>query len=324
MPVVTTVIPVFNGEKYIEKTLDSLASQTRPPDEVIVLDNCSTDKTREIVGEYRKLNVRLIQNERNLGLFGNMNRALEFAPQTDYLHILTADDLVLPSFFEKLIPLLEHAEAPSIVYSRFELIDSEGRKLPPWWFIDYKDNGAPPREISLIEHLKKHAQMQTILMPASIIKTGREKLPCHFKEDMPQAADVVFYAELGKHCKKIIEVREILCQYRIHPQNTTSRNLQKLEKLSTEEWEAMKFIADLFPYSGFYKFILKNKLRCLYAARMEVCLRNAEKEYKVKLRREIKNRTGFLHWLIGKTAVVLRDFYWKLTGKSHTGPFDSR
>lgn len=98
MPVVATVIPVFNGEKYIEKTLDSLASQTRRPDVVIVLDNCSTDRTRDIIREYGKLNVRLIQNEKNLGLFGNMNRAIEFAAETDYLHILTADDIVLPHF----------------------------------------------------------------------------------------------------------------------------------------------------------------------------------------------------------------------------------
>lgn len=324
MSKVTTVIPVFNGAKYIEKTLDCLANQTRMPDAVVVLDNCSTDNTLEIVRAYKKIDVQIIRHERNLGLFGNMNRALEYASKTDYLHILTADDIVLPNFIEIMVANLESADAPSIAYSRFELIDSEDRKLPPWWFIDYKDNGAPPREVSLLEHLKKHAQMQTILMPAAIIKTGRKEIPCRFKENMPQVADVVFYAEFGLHCKKIIEVREVLCQYRIHPQNTTSRNLQKLESLADEEWEAMKFISSILPQHSLEKILFQIKLKCLYSARMEVCIKKTDKNFRKKLRNEVRRRIGSFYWITGKTAVFLRDLYWKMTKKTRTGPFDSR
>src|SRR5688572_29259046 len=103
---VTTVIPVFNGEKYIAQTLLSLARQTRPPDRVIVLDDQSTDQTEEIVRTFKGLNCDWVRNERNLGLFPNHNRALTFAAETDFLHILHADDLILPAFFENLVPLI--------------------------------------------------------------------------------------------------------------------------------------------------------------------------------------------------------------------------
>ncbi|MGC8742362.1 MAG: glycosyltransferase family 2 protein [Verrucomicrobiia bacterium] len=318
----TTVIPVYNGEKYLKTTLDSIAVQKRKPDRVIVLDNCSTDRSRQIAQEYRRIPVTVIKNEKNIGLFGNLNRALNFAKDTDYLHILTADDLVLPDFFEKLISVLEDAEPVSIAFSRFELIDSDGEKLPPWWFIDYRDNGAPPREVPLCELLDKQCQMQTVLVPAAIIKTGGSQLPCSFRTDMSQVADTIFYAELAAHCKKIVEVREILCQYRIHPQNTTAQNVGKLDELSAEEWEGMQIIANLFnenKISHFFRFI---KLKILHSARTEVCLEKSDlaKSEKRIARNRLIDRVGMLFWIFGFIAVKARNLYWKALRKKHTGP----
>src|SRR6185295_106084 len=97
---VITVIPVYNGEKFLLRTLQSVANQTRRPDRLVILDNCSTDSTEEIVREFAGIKCEFIRNPTNLGLFGNMNRALEFAEQARYLHILCADDLITPKFFE--------------------------------------------------------------------------------------------------------------------------------------------------------------------------------------------------------------------------------
>src|ERR1044071_1146080 len=101
MQTLTTIIPVFNGERFIVETLKSVARQTRKPDRVIVLDNCSTDSTPQLVAGFSGLRCEWIQNQRNLGLFGNLNRALQFADQTTFLHLLHADDLILPEFYER-------------------------------------------------------------------------------------------------------------------------------------------------------------------------------------------------------------------------------
>lgn len=324
MAVLTTVIPVYNGEKYLKTTLDCLARQSRKPDRVVVLDNCSTDKTKEIALGYTGLPIEFIQNEKNLGLFGNMNRALQFASQTEYLHILTADDIVLPEFFDTLLSALEQCPTPSLCYSRFELIDAEGNKLPPWWFIDYKDNGAPNRKVPLRELLNKQAMMQTVLMPAAIIKTGYQPLKCAFNESMPQVADVVFYADLATQCKEIIEVRQILCQYRIHPQNTTARNLERLQALAQDEWRAMRHIASLFPRPFIQQAFYLAKLKVLFSARIEVCIKQSgiiDPNKISEIRKILRDNAGLLFWIIGYLAVKTRNFYWRLTGKSHLGPY---
>ncbi len=323
MAIVTTVIPVYNGEKYLKTTLDSLAHQKRQPDCVIVIDNCSTDCTVDVARSYKAIPVKLVQNERNIGLFGNLNKALEYAEQTDYLHILTADDIVLEDFFRKLIPVLENEPPLSLGYSRFELIDSDGKKLPPWWFIDYKDNGEPPRKVEINELLKKQSEMQTVLVPAAVIKTDRKPIPCKFREDMPQVADVVFYAELSRFCAAIVEVKEILCQYRIHPQNTTARNAKKLNELTREEWEAIKLINQWRNGTECKKYLRLCKLKALHSARVEVCLDKAcglDSEKKKEIRKSTMERTGIIFWLIGLMAVKVRNLFWKIQGKKPTGP----
>src|SRR5215813_11417136 len=78
---IITVIPVYNGEKFIEQTLESVAKQTLRPDRLVVLDNCSTDGTEGIVKGFKPIQCEWIRNPKNLGLFGNCNRALEFASE---------------------------------------------------------------------------------------------------------------------------------------------------------------------------------------------------------------------------------------------------
>src|SRR5438094_5172303 len=91
---IVTTIPVKNGEKFILRTLQSLARQKRPPDRVIVLDNWSTDDTRDVVKNFNDIAVEFVQNDSDLGVFGNLNRCLDFARETEYLHILHADDCI--------------------------------------------------------------------------------------------------------------------------------------------------------------------------------------------------------------------------------------
>ncbi len=87
---IITIIPVFNGEKFIRQTLESVAKQTVRPDRLIVLDNCSTDNTEQIVKAFQDIKCEWIRNPKNLGLFGNCNRALEFAVEARHLAWMNA------------------------------------------------------------------------------------------------------------------------------------------------------------------------------------------------------------------------------------------
>ena len=98
-----TVIPVYNGERFLEATLESVVSQTRRPDLVIIQDNCSTDGTHRIAQAFEKEGFEWRLSDEHVSSTDNFNAALRFAEETDVLHLLTADDLIKPEFYERLL-----------------------------------------------------------------------------------------------------------------------------------------------------------------------------------------------------------------------------
>ncbi|MDA7633678.1 glycosyltransferase family 2 protein, partial [bacterium] len=124
-----TVIPVYNGVHYLRATLESLARQTRRPDRVVVIDDCSTDGTCALVESFEEISCELVRNEKNLGLFPNLNHALEYAEDTEFFHLLLADDCIRPSFLETLVESLAQSSAPSFVYCSYDWIDSTGNVI---------------------------------------------------------------------------------------------------------------------------------------------------------------------------------------------------
>src|SRR5437870_9480730 len=99
-PKLITVIPVYNGGPWILQTLESVARQTLLPDRLIISDNCSTDNTQEVVKSFKGLPYEYRRNSSNLGVIWQGNFALKQAVETDYLHVLHADDVICPEFYE--------------------------------------------------------------------------------------------------------------------------------------------------------------------------------------------------------------------------------
>lgn len=92
------IIPVFNGAKNINKSLDSCLTQSTRS-QILVLDNCSTDNTQSVVRSYCKINdnIKLVINERNLGRVGNLNASLNYFMESKYKYLkflFSGDELV--------------------------------------------------------------------------------------------------------------------------------------------------------------------------------------------------------------------------------------
>jgi glycosyltransferase involved in cell wall biosynthesis len=107
-PTLSVLMPNFNHARFLPKALDALARREHPPDELIVIDDGSTDNSWEIIQEFAAKYpfIRPLRNERNMGTVFTVARALDLA-QGDYLYGAAADDYVLPGFFEKSMALLE-------------------------------------------------------------------------------------------------------------------------------------------------------------------------------------------------------------------------
>lgn len=129
-PLVSVCIPCYNSERTIADTLKTVLSQTYSHLEIIICDNCSTDKTIEIIREFQDQRIQLYINESNLGMVGNFDRVLSYA-KGQYVKVMCSDDLISSDCIEKqLFPFLENPNFPiSIVTCEKWIINEKGRKL---------------------------------------------------------------------------------------------------------------------------------------------------------------------------------------------------
>lgn len=301
---IITVIPVYNGERFIQKTLESVAAQTVKPDRLIVLDNCSTDSTPKIVQEFTGLKCEYLRNPSNLGLFGNMNRALEFAEQTRYLHIIPADDLITPKFFDRLLPALETCRGFGLAFCLDERIDETGEYLS----ISGRVTGQV-EEVPKAAYLAHKGEIANQALGGTIYKTNFQKAPCQFRMDMPILADVVFYAEFGKHCQKIVKLHDTLTQYRWHGTNQSCELMPGIQPLVLDEWKTMQLIEAMRGETG---FVRSCKLKGLFGVRSGIKAKRIRQLGNLKYSREIvaagRSISGLPLWFAAQCVVHAREF----------------
>jgi len=124
---VSVAIPVYNGEQYVGEAIASVQDQTRAPDECLVLDNCSTDRTVEIAtGALGAAAVRT--SEVNLGAVANFNRAVDEATGT-WFAWLGADDRLAPGFVERCLDAALTVPGAVACLPAVQFIDPDGERL---------------------------------------------------------------------------------------------------------------------------------------------------------------------------------------------------
>ncbi len=105
-PAVSVLVPAYNAERYILQSVQSILAQTIEDFELIVVNDASTDRTLDILSAIHDRRLRVLTNDRNLGVVGAGNRALDEASGR-YIARLDADDLCLPTRFAKQVAFLE-------------------------------------------------------------------------------------------------------------------------------------------------------------------------------------------------------------------------
>jgi len=307
----TTVIPVYNGERFLEATLESVARQDRRPDRVIIQDNCSTDDTPRIAQAFAREGFEWRRVEPHLECIDHFNLAFRFAEETDVLHLLTADDLVKPAFYQRLLESLERTEGHALAYSAYEVIDEDGQLERGGDLVNPFpiEPGMPARKISPRQLITSQADLRTICMPAVLMKTNRQPLPVGLRPGFIQCADAVFFAELTSTYRDIHEVPEALCQFRRHAHSATSQNRAQPGALIADEWRAMVIISGLLGKAGWSARFWNFRQRCLLAASSRVLLQTAEDvtpQYRNEVRQATREITGSFAWWLGNLAVVMR------------------
>jgi len=103
---ISVLLPVYNGANYIEACINSILSQSFSDFELLIIDDCSTDGTLEIINNFNDSRIRVIRKQNRSGYVDSLNLALGMA-KGKYIARIDADDICLPGRFQKQIDFLE-------------------------------------------------------------------------------------------------------------------------------------------------------------------------------------------------------------------------
>jgi hypothetical protein len=300
----TTTIPVRNCQPFVRQTLESVARQTRRPDRVIVLDNCSTDETPQIVKGFTDLPIEYIRNPRDLGAFGNFNRCLEFAADTEYLQILHGDDLISPEFYETMTQHLADCAGRGMAWCLDERIDEKGQRLS----VSGKTDGQV-QTLDRDTFLARKAEISNQAFCATLLKTNGQPAPESFPTEMPILGDMVYWAVFGAHCQKLVTVNLALAQYRWHGGNETVFRAPTIEALVVDEWRTMQKVEALRGKPP--GLVRRMKLKGLLAVRSGIKAKRVgqlgQRDYSREIAEKARGYTGLPLWLAGQLVVELRE-----------------
>lgn len=128
---ITVLMSVFNNAAYLREAIDSILNQTYTDFEFLIIDDASTDSSKEIILSYHDTRIRLIENERNIGLTKSLNKGLREA-KGEYIARMDADDISLPDRLAAQHAFLQQNPDVGVVSSWVQVIDEQGNNLRYW------------------------------------------------------------------------------------------------------------------------------------------------------------------------------------------------
>ena len=213
---VTIIMPVYNGEKYLNETINSVLNQTFSDFEFLIIDDGSSDKTEEIIKSYTDSRICFVKNNENLKIISTLNKGLSLA-KGKYIARIDADDICINTRLEKQVAFLESNPSIGLLGSNYKTFGTSNKN------IHYP---------SLHEDLKFSALFYNPFCHPSIMmrKEVLEKYQLRFNPDFLHVEDYKLWTEFLSitHCANLSEE---LIAYRTH-ENQISKVHSELQKKS--------------------------------------------------------------------------------------------
>lgn len=251
-PSFSVAMCTYNGARYVNDQLESIATQTQLPHELVVCDDASSDDTAKIVEKFvnrAPFSVRLYVNEVNLGSTKNFERAISLC-NGEIIALCDQDDIWLPAKLERLGDEFAKSPAAGLVFSNADVIDERGR-LFDWGL--WEIIGLQPSELDRLRDGKACGDLlsgATVTGATAAFRTHFRDLVLPLPEDLPLIHDAWIALLIGS-VANIVPVDERLVRYRSHG----AQQVGPLERLSppgglraVSEGEAQKALKRFNPY----------------------------------------------------------------------------
>lgn len=219
-PTISVIVPNYNHAPYLQQRIDSILGQTYQDFELILLDDCSTDNSREILESYRHVPhvSQIIYNENNSGsAFHQWDKGIELA-KGEWIWVAESDDYAEPTFLERMMTEVVKEPHCVLAYAATWWVDEKGNKL---WDARHSDQVNLYSGHNFIRH--KLAINNSIANVSECIFRREAYRPgeSHRYEHMRLCGDWFFYVLLAEH-GNVVEVEEPLNYYRQHRSNISS------------------------------------------------------------------------------------------------------
>jgi len=237
-PLVSVITPVYNCEKYLAQTIESVINQTYENWEMILADDCSPDNSAEIIKKYSEKDPRIkyVKLPENGGAAKARNKALEVS-QGRYIAYLDADDIWLPKKLERQLAFMEENDV-QFTCCDYEKIEADGTNLNKVVHM--------PKTITY-NQLLSNTIIQTVGVIADTKKFDKKLL---IMPDVRRGQDSATWLQMLRNGVKFTGQNEVLAQYRRVPQS-----------LSANKFSAMK--RTWYLYRGVEHLSIPKSLVCL-------------------------------------------------------------
>jgi len=214
---VSVVIPVYNSEKFLKESIESVLNQTYQNLEIIVVDDSSTDNSGRILEQYSDRITIISQS--NQGLASALSSGIKKI-KGKWFKWFSPDDVLYPEAIETLVNEAKKLSENTIVYSNWEIIDENNKKLREFSESNYNDLSKFEFNVRLLDG--QQINVNTTLIPSSLFSKG-----CLIQDlKDPVAIDYEFFLRAGiLHDVNFYHIPISLLKYRIHSNQLSHKNI---------------------------------------------------------------------------------------------------
>ena len=208
MPKVSVIMPAYNAERYIGEAIDSILNQTFINFEFIIIDDGSTDDTKDIILSYDDPRIILLENKKNSGIVVSLNKGIQFARGT-YIARMDSDDIAISNRLERQVCFLDNHENIGVVGSALRVFGEDIDDQDRFFTEDSEQLKAELLFNSCLAH-------PTVMFRHSLVQNTNECYDIRFNgiEDFALWWEFAQITEIG--C-----INEILLLYRSHENQIT-------------------------------------------------------------------------------------------------------
>jgi len=233
---VSIIVPMYNAEKFIGKTIESVLAQTYQNWEMLIMNDVSTDNSLAIVSVYAKKDerIKIVNTEKNVGVVKGRNFLIDLA-SGKYIAFLDADDYWHNEKLEKQIKFMKEKNA-SISCTEYTRV---------------KENEEKINDVTIKENIFYNDMLKNNYLGCLTVMYDTEKIGKRYFKELEKNEDYVLWLEIVKDVNTIYGLKENLAYYRVLD-NSRSSNKVKTAKV---RWEIYRKIEKLSLLKSIYYFL---------------------------------------------------------------------